>query len=158
MKLLLALGKSEKAERLRADLESLGYQTVVGPIQTGGDFDGIILDPQQLPGGRLTYQPEVLQYGNIELRCNSCQLEGEDGTVSLNRKESSLLECFLRTPNRVFSTEELMDQVWGADTKSDIHVVWTNITYLRRKLERVGANVRIRSIRGTGYSLVIEQH
>jgi DNA-binding response OmpR family regulator len=71
----------------------------------------------------------------------------------MNNKEFQLLELFLRSPRRVFSTEELMEKLWGWDSEAEINVVWTNIANLRRKLTQLGADVELRSIRGAGYRL-----
>ena len=64
-----------------------------------------------------------------------------------------LLACLMRNPRRVFSAEELMERIWGWDSKAGIHVVWTNVTCLRRKLERLHAPVQIQTLRGAGYRL-----
>ena len=46
------------------------------------------------------------------------------GSVRLNNKEFQLMELFLRhPPHQVFSTEHLMDRVWGVDAESEIDVV-----------------------------------
>lgn len=44
----------------------------------------------------------------------------------------------------------------GADSNSNIDVVWTHIGYVRKKLRNIEANVEIKTIRGTGYSLAEE--
>ncbi|MBO7703650.1 MAG: winged helix-turn-helix transcriptional regulator [Solobacterium sp.] len=55
----------------------------------------------------------------------------------------------------MFSTEHLMEKIWGYDTESDIDVVWTHIGYVRRKLRSLNADVEIRTIRGAGYALEV---
>lgn len=64
------------------------------------------------------------------------------------------MSCFMRNPQRVFSAEELMEKIWGWDSAAEINVVWTNIAYLRRKLEHLRANVQIQSLRGAGYRII----
>ena len=54
-----------------------------------------------------------------------------------------------------FSTEHLMDKIWGLDSDSDIDVVWTHIGFVRKKLRGLDANVEIKTIRGAGYSLEV---
>lgn len=46
-----------------------------------------------------------------------------------------------------------MEHIWGYDSEAEINVVWAYISYLRRKLEAVGADVRITARRGQGYLL-----
>lgn len=46
-----------------------------------------------------------------------------------------------------------MESIWGCDSEAEINVVWAYISYLRRKLESAGANIRISARRGQGYVL-----
>ena len=46
-----------------------------------------------------------------------------------------------------------MERIWGYDSDAELNVVWAYISYLRRKLETVGSNVRIAARRGQGYLL-----
>lgn len=63
------------------------------------------------------------------------------------------MELFMRQPRRVFSSEYLMEKIWGLDSDAEIDVVWTYIGFLRKKLRQAGADVEIRTIRGAGYAL-----
>ena len=64
-------------------------------------------------------------------------------------------ELFIQHPGYVFSTEHLMEKIWGYDTDSSIDVVWTHIGFVRKKLRSIGADVEIKTIRGAGYSLEV---
>ncbi|MCR5061044.1 MAG: response regulator transcription factor [Saccharofermentans sp.] len=99
------------------------------------------------------YSDPVKKAGNVTLDSNRYELSADGKTVSLTNKEYQLLELFITHPGFVFSTEHLMDKIWGLDSESDIDVVWTHIGFVRKKLKTVGANVEIKSIRGAGYSL-----
>ena len=99
------------------------------------------------------YTADVLALGNLRLNCSTYELSAPGGTLRMNNQEFQLLELFLRSPRRVFSTEELMEKLWGWDSEAEINVVWTNIANLRRKLTQLGADVELRSIRGAGYRL-----
>ena len=63
------------------------------------------------------------------------------------------LELFFRHPRQVFSSERLMERIWGLDSEAGIDVVWTYIGFLRKKLRQVGAELEIKTIRGAGYAL-----
>ena len=63
------------------------------------------------------------------------------------------MELFLRYPGHVFSSEHLMEKVWGLESEAEIDVVWTYIGFLRKKLKQIGSTVEIRTIRGAGYAL-----
>ena len=99
------------------------------------------------------YAGNVLLFGNIELDCNRYKLICGEQIQRLNNKEYQLLLLFMRHPNFVFSTEHLMDKVWGQDSDAGIDVVWTYIGFIRKKMKLVGADVEIRTVRGAGYSL-----
>ena len=99
------------------------------------------------------YAPQVLALGNASLDCRSYVLRAAEGDVRLNNKEYQLMEVFLRHPHQIFSTEHLMDKVWGLDSDAGIDVVWTYIGFLRKKLRNIGADIEIRTVRGAGYAL-----
>lgn len=104
-----------------------------------------------------SYQPELLSVGKLHLNCASCELTESGNSIRLNRKEFQVMEYLMRNPNWVYSSEQLLEQIWGAECETEMHVVWTNISSLRRKLEMLGTQVCIRSIRGVGYCLEGEQ-
>ena len=64
-----------------------------------------------------------------------------------------MMEMLLSNPHRILSAEQFMEHIWGFDNDADIHVVWVYVSYLRKKLAALGADVVIRSSRNIGYSL-----
>lgn len=99
------------------------------------------------------YTPADLCFGSVRLDCQSYTLCGPAGAERLNNKEFQLMELFLRNPRHVFSSEHIMQRIWGLDAEAEIDVVWTYIGFLRKKLKLLGADVEIRTIRGAGYAL-----
>ncbi len=99
------------------------------------------------------YTPSVISLGNTNLDCNQYMLSVSEQSIRLNNKEYQLMELFLRHPNQVFSSEHLMEKIWGLDCEAEIDVIWTYIGFLRRKLKQLDANIEIKTIRGAGYSL-----
>ncbi|MCR5804377.1 MAG: response regulator transcription factor [Clostridia bacterium] len=93
--------------------------------------------------------------GNLVLDGNRYEMRVGDKAVNLTNKEFQLMELFVLHPGYVFSTEHLMDKIWGLDSDSDIDVVWTHIGFVRKKLKALEANVEIKTIRGAGYSLEV---
>ena len=59
--------------------------------------------------------------------------------------------------NTLISTERFMERIWGYDSDAEINVVWVFISYLRKKLVSVGADVEIKAARGVGYTLAEKQ-
>ena len=99
------------------------------------------------------YTPSVLTAGNVTLDCSTFEIKCGSAGIRLGNKEFQMLELLMRRKGRLISTEQFMEHIWGYDSDAEINVVWAYISYLRRKLEAVGANVRIAARRGQGYLL-----
>lgn len=95
----------------------------------------------------------TLKFGNITLSRENFELTGPEGVQRLGNKEYQMLETMMMNPKRLISTERFMEKIWGYDSEAEINVVWVYISYLRKKLTSVGANVVIKASRGMGYSL-----
>ena len=95
----------------------------------------------------------TLEFGNITLSRENFELTGPEGVQRLGNKEYQMLETMMMNPKRLISTERFMEKIWGYDSEAEINVVWVYISYLRKKLTSVGANVVIKASRGMGYSL-----
>lgn len=94
-----------------------------------------------------------LVVGDVKLNRLSYELIGEKGSALLTSKEFQIMEMFMNTPTRVISADEFMDRIWGFDSEAEINVVWTYVSYLRKKLKSVGSTVTIKAVRNIGYVL-----
>lgn len=99
-----------------------------------------------------TYTPSSLTFGNTVLDLN-CYTLSANKESRLNNKEFQLMELFMRYPKKVFSSDHIMERIWGADSETEIDAVWTYIGFLRKKLREIGSAAEIRTVRGAGYSL-----
>ena len=97
------------------------------------------------------------KYGNVSLNRANFEMSAPGGSIRLAAKEFQMMEYLMSNPGVLISTDRFMDKVWGLDFEGDISVVWTNLSYLRRKLTGIGANVKIKATRNAGYSLEIEE-
>lgn len=95
--------------------------------------------------------------GNLTLDSATYDLSGPDGRFKLAGKEFQMLEMLMRNPKRLISTDAFMDRIWGYDSEAELNVVWVYVSYLRKKLEAVGANVKIKAQRGVGYYLEVAE-
>lgn len=95
----------------------------------------------------------TLHLGNVSLNCASYELSGPKGSFKLANKEFQMLEMMMRQPSALISTERFMDRVWGYDSEAEMSVVWVYISYLRKKLSAIGADIRIKAQRNAGYCL-----
>lgn len=92
---------------------------------------------------------DVLSWGNIRLERSSRSVTVSGKAVGLTNTEYGLLELFLLHPGRVFTRDNLLNQVWGYNFVGEEKTVNIHIMNLRRKL---GTNL-IETIRGVGYRL-----
>ena len=95
----------------------------------------------------------TLTFGNVKLDCTNYTISTENGSTSLANTEFQVMEMLMRHPSHLISTEKFMERIWGYDSETEINVVWVYISYLRKKLAGIGADIRIMAHRGTGYSL-----
>ncbi len=95
----------------------------------------------------------VLSFGNITLDSKSNELTGPLGSFRLANKEFQMLEMMMHYPGRLISAEMFMERIWGYDCETELNVVWVYISYLRKKLVSIGADIAIRSARNSGYFL-----
>ncbi len=98
-----------------------------------------------------------LSVGNLSLDSASYELSGPAASFRLAGKEYQMLEMLMRNPKKLISADAFMDRIWGYDSETEQNVVWVYISYLRKKLEAVGANVKIKAQRGVGYYLEVEE-
>ena len=94
-----------------------------------------------------------LVYGDLRLDRASFELSAAGGKLALTAKEFQIMEMLMRDPSRVISAERFMDAIWGLDSDAEINVVWTYISYLRKKLKLLGSRVTIKAVRNIGYTL-----
>ncbi|MBF2006765.1 MAG: response regulator transcription factor [Chlorogloeopsis fritschii C42_A2020_084] len=103
---------------------------------------------------RLSSLPQlpVLQYKDITLYPQECRVLVRSQEVNLSPKEFRLLELFMSYARRVWSREQLLDQVWGPDFVGDSKTVDVHIRWLREKLEQDPSHPEyIVTVRGFGY-------
>ena len=106
----------------------------------------------------LTRQPQsagdnILKFGNLTLDRGSFELSSPKGKYRLAGKEFQMMEMLMMNPGILISTEKFMDKIWGIDSEADISTAWTYISYLRRKLTALEADVQIKAVRNSGYTL-----
>lgn len=94
-----------------------------------------------------------LRVGNIILNRLTFELSTSKGSYRLANREYQILEMLMNNVGRYISTEQFMERIWGYDSESEINVVWAHISYVRKKLVLLDADVEIKVARGLGYSL-----
>ena len=104
---------------------------------------------------REAFTPDILTAGNLSLNMQSYELSGNGQSFVLPRLEYQMMELLMLNQGIWFSTEDLLTKVWGYDTDAEIGVVWVYISYLRKRLIALKANVEIKAKRNIGYTLEV---
>lgn len=94
-----------------------------------------------------------LSFGNVVLDQVTFELSAPGGSFRLANKEYQMIELLMRNPRQVIPTERFLEKIWGYDSDVEVNVVWVYISYLRKKLTAMHANIQIKATRNTGYSL-----
>ena len=94
-----------------------------------------------------------LFFGDLRLDRVSFELVSPSGKLLLTAKEFQIMEMFMKNPSQIISSERFMEKIWGFDSNAEINVVWTYISYLRKKLKILGSSVGIKAVRNIGYTL-----
>lgn len=102
---------------------------------------------------REEFTPDLLTMGNLSLDRQSYNLCVGENRMLLPKLEFQMMELFLLNRGIYLSTEDILVKVWGYDTDAEIGIVWVYISYLRKKLASLGANVSLKAKRGIGYTL-----
>lgn len=94
-----------------------------------------------------------LKIGNVILDSATFELSTPKGKYRLANKEFQILEMLMKDPKKLISSERFMEKIWGYDSEAEINVVWVYISYLRKKLAALEADIQIKATRNAGYSL-----
>ena len=95
----------------------------------------------------------LLNCGNISLNRSTFEASSPKATLRLANKEFQMLEMLMSNEGMIISTERFMEKIWGYDTETNQNVVWVYVSYLRKKLAALDANVAIKAVRNRGYAL-----
>jgi len=99
------------------------------------------------------FTPNLMETGNVRLDKSSFELSTEKASFRLGNKEFQMMEMLMGNQKRLISTEQFMERIWGNEAEAEINVVWVYISYLRKKLAALEADVEIKVVRGVGYTL-----
>lgn len=106
---------------------------------------------------REEFTPDILKCGNISLNMQSYELSGNGQSIILPKLEYQLMELLMLNKGIYLSTEKLLTKIWGYDTDAELGTVWVYISYLRKRLTALDANVVIQAKRNVGYTLEVAE-
>lgn len=98
---------------------------------------------------------KLIDLGSLVIDCENFTIAIHGKEVELTQREFELLSKLASTPNRVFSREQLLEEVWGWSFIGESRTIDVHVRYLREKIEEDPANPKIlKTIRGVGYKLI----
>ena len=139
---LLLTAKSQVEDRITG-LDSGADDYLTKPFAMGE----LLARIRAMTRRKTEFSPNLLKVGNVTLDRERFVISTENGETRLGNKEFQVLEM----------TEKLMERIWGFDSEAEISVVWVYISYIRKKLASVGADVEIKASRGVGYTLEVKE-
>ncbi len=96
----------------------------------------------------------ILQVSNLRLDLMTREVQRGESKIDLAPREFSLLEFLMRSPGRVLTRTQIIEQVWNYHFDSDTNIVDVYIQRLRRKVDDDFDEKFIQTVRGVGYRLV----
>ena len=100
---------------------------------------------------------ESLEFGDMTLDLESCELSCGSKSIHLGYKEYSICRILMSNAGRVISKETLIEKVWGPDAMVEENNVEAYISFLRKKIDFVNSKVKISTLRKVGYRLDYEE-
>ncbi|HIR14800.1 MAG TPA: response regulator transcription factor [Candidatus Choladousia intestinavium] len=98
----------------------------------------------------------LLSYGDLSLQTEQSLLCCGQKSCSLSPRESALLGLFLRNPEQVLPRSTLLSRVWGPDAEVEDGNLDNYIHFLRRRLKSLHSSLKLKTVRGVGYCLSLQ--
>ena len=93
----------------------------------------------------------VIEFDNLRLDMNSYELRVKGKVVEAPPKELELLNCLASHPNRVYTRDQLLDEVWGFEYYGDSRTIDVHVKRLREKLAGASDKWELKTVWGVGY-------
>lgn len=146
--ILLMTAEDASSNRV-AGLDAGADDYIVKPF----DVDELLARVRALLRRGSVERSPLLQWGQLQLDPSACQASYQGQPFHLSSKEYSLLELFLRHPQRIFSHGALIEQLWALENTPTENAVRAQIKGLRKRLKDVGVEDWLETVYGLGYRL-----
>jgi len=94
-------------------------------------------------------------FGDISIDKNTLKIATDSDEIKASLKEYQILEMLLANPDQIISKEQFVEKIWGYDFDGEYNSVEVYISFVRKKLSAIGSKVKIKALRGVGYSLEV---
>lgn len=146
---LMLTARAEVEDKV-AGLDTGANDYLTKPFSTAELMARIRAMTRSQAGGQMSSR---LTLGNITLDQTTFELSSPTGSFRLANKEYQMMELLMRNPRSLIPTERFLERIWGYDSEVELNVVWVYISYLRKKLAALQANIQICAARNAGYCL-----
>ena len=116
-------------------------EELLARVRALGRRRGGIVETSSLSLGNTSYDAQ-----NLRLICGAAD-------ITLTRKEGELLEYLMLNKNIITSKEQIIEKLWGFDSEAEANHVEVYVSFLRKKLKHINADIKITAVRGVGYKL-----
>jgi len=120
------------------------------------DFEEMLLRVEALLRRSNLSSEHILTVGATSLDSDALMVNSGGQSISLPQKEFYLLQLLLSYPQKIFTRQTLMDEIWGYDSETDPRTVDVHIKRLREKFLH-SEDFDIETVRGLGYKAVIKK-
>lgn len=101
---------------------------------------------------------KVVHFNDLTIETANRIVHRGDKTVDLTKREYNLLMTLIENKNNVVTREQLLNKIWGPDSKIETNVVEVYVRYLRNKIDVPGQPSYIKTVRGTGYMVRTDEN
>lgn len=101
-------------------------------------------------------QIEEVKYDNLRINLTNYELEVSGKQIDTPPKELELIYHLASNPNRVYTRDQLLDEVWGFDYYGDSRTVDVHVKRLREKLENISEEWSLKTVWGVGYKFEVK--
>lgn len=145
---LMLTAKSEVSDKVLG-LDSGANDYLTKPFST----QELMARIRAMTRGQTGQMSSRITFGNITLDQATFELISPTGSFRLANKEYQMMELLMRNPRQLIPSERFLERIWGYNSDVELNVVWVYISYLRKKLTALHADIQIKATRNAGYSL-----
>ncbi|MGI6665388.1 MAG: response regulator transcription factor [Christensenellaceae bacterium] len=145
---LLLTAKSEIEDKI-IGLEQGADDYLTKPFSTGE----LVAQIRALTRRKGEYIGDELTFQNTILNRDTHVLRHRGNTVKLSAKEYQILELLMQNSTQIIPKERFIEKIWGFDTEAEYNAIEVYISFIRKKLGAIEADMQVRAARGVGYFL-----
>ena len=140
-----------------------GLEDRIGGLEAGADYylakpfhmEELLACLHTITRRRETEPSTALSFGDTELMEREgklvCHTTGQ--MIKLGAKELALLTLLFRNPGQILPRETLIQRVWGFESDAEYNNLEVYLSFARKKLSFIGSQIKIKAVRGLGYTL-----